>query len=78
MPNAIQINHIEQRQELENLLELYKAYVPFLIGYRIKKLTLEMIKISDRLELLNEMKFDELLKPIAYDYDTKQSKINFY
>lgn len=41
------------------------------------KLSNEIVKISDRIDIINRMSLSESLEEVTSYYDTKQSKINF-
>lgn len=72
------MNHITQRNRLFERLKLFKDFMPFCPNDKVYKLSLEINKILSRIEVINQMDFDEMVKEVHVDFETKQSKMNFY
>lgn len=71
------MNHIRQRNQLEERLKSYKDFMPDCPFDSMPKLVKEMIRIHDRIETIREFTIDKLVKQIEFQYETKQSKLNF-
>lgn len=71
------MNHITQRNWLEQQLKSYKDFVPFCPNDSLPQLLEEMNKIHSRIEKIKELDFDKLLVNVPFYYETKQSKVNF-
>lgn len=50
--------------------------MPFCPPSKVIRLCNEIIKLQNRVDVLNQKSFDELLKKVEFYYETKQSKIN--
>jgi predicted component of type VI protein secretion system len=71
------MNHITQRNQLEIQLKNYKDFMPLCPPDSVPKLVKEMMKIHCRIEKIKEFSLEKLVEKVDYQYETKQSKINF-
>lgn len=71
------MNHISQRNALEKQLKSYKDFMPLCSNDAMPKLISEMTKIYNRIETIKGYSLDKLVQPVAFQYETKQSKMNF-
>lgn len=71
------MNHITQRNLLEQQLKSLKDFVPLCPNDSLPKLLNEMLKIQSRIEKIKELDFDKLVVNVTYYFETKQSKLNF-
>ena len=71
------MNHITQKNRLEEQLKSYKDFMPYCRNDDLQKLLSEMYKISLRIDKIREMSFDKMLEEVPVQYVTKQSKINY-
>jgi len=71
------MNHIRQLNRLEIRLKSYLNFMPYCPRDSFLKLSNEIVKISDRIDIINRMSLSESLEEVTSYYDTKQSKINF-
>ena len=71
------MNHISQRNALEKQLKNYKDFMPLCSNDALPKLINEMTKIHNRIETIKGYSLEKLVKPIEFQYETKQSKMNF-
>jgi hypothetical protein len=71
------MNHISQRNRLEARLKSYMDFTPYCPRDSFLKLSNEMVKITERLDKIKCMSLDELMKPIDFQFETKQSRVNF-
>lgn len=71
------MNHITQLNRLTEELQSLKDFMPICPMGKVKKLSYEMIKIKNRIEHIQTMGFDEMIKEVPFQYETKQSRINF-
>lgn len=70
------MNQITQLNNLQTRIKLYKDFMPFCPPSKVIRLCNEIIKLQNRVDVLNQKSFDELLKKVEIYYETKQSKIN--
>lgn len=70
------MNHITQLNNLQTRIKLYKDFMPFCPPSKVIKFCNEIIKLQNRVDVLSQKSFDELLKKVEIHYETKQSKIN--
>lgn len=71
------MNHIRQRNLLEERLKSYKDFMPLCSNDAMPKLLQEMNRIHARIETIKEYTLDQLVQPVTVQYETKQSKLNF-
>lgn len=71
------MNHITQRNQLENQLKNFKDFMPLCPPESVPKLVNEMMKIHCRLEKIREFTLEELVVKVDCYFETKQSKSNF-
>ncbi|RKS00448.1 hypothetical protein [Flavobacterium sp. 102] len=71
------MNHIEQREELKVQLKQLKDFMPLCPDYSLPKLMRETHIVLNRINHINEMGVDQLLKEVPIFLETKQSKSNF-
>ena len=71
------MNHIRQRNSLEKQLKSYKDFMPLCPNDALPKLMREMSKIHNRIETIKTYDLEKLLTEVPYQYETKQSKLNF-
>jgi hypothetical protein len=71
------MNHISQRNQLEIQLKSYKDFMPLCPPDSLPKLVNEMMKIHCRLDKIREFTLEKLVEKVDYQYETKQSKVNF-
>lgn len=71
------MNYISQRNRLEMQLQSYIKFTEFCPRDSFLKLSMEMVRITERIEILNRMPLSELTKQVSEYLDTKNSKINF-
>lgn len=71
------MNHIRQRNLLEERLKSYKEFMPLCSFDAMPKLVQEMTRIHARIETIKEYTIDQLVQPVTVQYETKQSKMNF-
>lgn len=71
------MNAITQRNKLDAQLKSYMDFMPFCPRDSFLKLSNEMIKINNRLDKIKCMGLKELMAPVDYQFETKQSKVNF-
>lgn len=72
------MNAIRQRNKLEFQLKNLKDFMPLCPNSNILKLTNEIIKINYRLEKIQEFTSEQLFEKIHYQYEIKQSRLNFF
>ena len=70
------MNHITQKNWLEERLRQYKLFVPFCPTDSLSMLMAEMQVIIFRIEEIRKMPFEEKLQQVIVNFDTKQSKMN--
>jgi hypothetical protein len=70
------MNYISQRNRLEMQLQNYIKFTEYCPRNSFLKLSMEMVRITERIEILNRMTLSELTKQVPEYYDTKHSKIN--
>lgn len=71
------MNHISQLNKIEIRLRSYIDFMPYCPRDSFLKLSNEIVKINNRIDIINRMSLSESLQEVISDYDTKQSKINF-
>jgi hypothetical protein len=71
------MNHISQRNRLEQRLKNYINFMPMCPRDSVLKLSNEIIKTIERIEQIKCMSIDELIKPVDVYFEVKQSKLNF-
>jgi len=71
------MNHISQRNRLEMQLQRYMYFMAYCPRGSFLKLSAEMIKIYERIEQLKTIDDEQLHKQVFFQYETKQSKLNF-
>lgn len=71
------MNHVTQLNKLLQQIRLYKMYLSICPDHKISALCIEILKLQNRVEILNQMQADELRKQVLIQYETKQSKMNF-
>lgn len=71
------MNHITQLNALQKQMKFYTDFIPFCPKNSLIKLMKEILKINARIEILQAMRVDELVKDVVVFYETKQSKENF-
>lgn len=70
------MNHITQRNRLETQLKLYIKFMKICPESSVIKLAKEITNIENRLDKLREYDIPQLMKPVVFQYSTKQSKMN--
>ncbi len=70
------MNAITQRNRLEIQLQNYINFTPYCPRESFLKLSIEMVRITEKIEILNRMNLSESLKQVPDYFDTKNSKIN--
>lgn len=71
------MNHISQRNRLEMQLQRYMYFMAYCPRDSFLKLSNEMIKIYERIEQLKIIDNEQSRKQVIFQYETKQSKLNF-
>lgn len=71
------MNHINQKNWLEEQLKQFKLFVPFCPTDELSPLLREMQQMMFRIEQIRTMTFEEKCKQVLVQYETKQSKLNF-
>ena len=71
------MNHITQRNQLEKRLKSYNEFMAICPFESIPKLVQEISKLHNRIRTINSYKVDKLVEPVVFQFETKQSKINF-
>lgn len=71
------MNAITQRNRLDATLKSYMDFMPFCPRDSFLKLSNEMVKINSRLEAIKCMTLKELMAPVEFQYEMKQSRVNF-
>ena len=70
------MNSITHRNRLESQLKSSIEYLPYAPRDSFLKLSNEITRILERIEVLKRMTLDQLTKDVDTYYDTKNSKIN--
>lgn len=71
------MNHVTQLNSLMQLRQKYKDYMSLCPNDKLIKLTKEITKIQLRIEFLQTLKFDDLVKEVPIVIEVKQSRLNF-
>jgi hypothetical protein len=71
------MNHISQRNKLEVRLKNYKDFTGLCPPDSFPKLVQEMMKIHCRIEKIRSLRVPELMEEVEFQFETKQSKMNF-
>lgn len=72
------MNHITQKNRLEKQLDSYKKFMPLCPNDSLIKLIKEMTIIKARIDKIREFTIEELNDPVVYQFESKQSKLNFH
>ena len=71
------MNHVTQLNRLQKQLQSYKDFMPICCTDDIPQLMREIQRICNRIKTISNMNFDEAVKEVVIQYETKQSKVNF-
>lgn len=71
------MNHSSQLNSLLVLQKKYKDFMPICPNEKVKNLSIELQKVSERISKINTMNIEEAHKEVPFYFETKQSKINF-
>lgn len=71
------MNAITQKNRLEMRLKDFKNFVPYCPNDSLQKLLSEMYKITMQIDKIREMTFEKMCEEVHFQYETKQSKINY-
>lgn len=71
------MNHITQRNNLEKQKANFIKFMSICPENSVLKLSQELTKIESRLEKLREYDLNKLMQPVPFQFETKQSKLNY-
>lgn len=70
------MNHINQRNKLDIQISSYVGFLKIATRSQSIKLCREIIKLSDRIAIIDDMGYLDQRKEVAFSEETKQSKMN--
>lgn len=70
------MNHINQRNKLDIQISSYVSFLKIATRSQSIKLCREIVKLSDRIAIIDDMGYLDQRKEVAFSEETKQSKMN--
>jgi len=71
------MNHVTQRNKLDKQISSYVGFLKIANRGQSLKLCREIIKLQDRIDLIDMMPYPNQIKKLDEHFETKQSKLNF-
>jgi len=70
------MNHNSQLTRLESTLKSYMDFMPYCPRSHVLKLSSEIVRISEKIEIINRMTLLEFNRQVDEYFDTKPCKLN--
>lgn len=71
------MNHVTQLNNLLVLQKKYKDFMPICPNSHVTQLSVELQKISTRINTINSLNIEEAKTEVTVFFETKQSRMNF-